>query len=450
MKSFTRSLVTLACAVLSAAAGFNALADGISGSGIVKYFHSVVIDGVHYQTDGAIIRLNGEPAAEADLKVGYHVSYRADGETLQVWSMDYYDTVAGPVESVRIIDADMQVARIRMLGQTVVTDADTWLHGVSLAELEPGMNVAVSAEWLPNGELLASSVDATTRPVNVLSGPIGRLDEFELRIGAATVDVTATGLLVNGEALQPEEWVHVLGYFDGVVLHAERLVRMADRGITILPATVEGALRREGGRWHLRDLTLAVEALAGNPGLRPGLRATVSGLLKPDGTLEAGRVRVEEKRRERLDGMIEAVHAQGAAITVAGRRIRIDERTSLRDDRDGYRWLGPENLGVHDSVSVILAENDRELIARRITRHGNAEGVLRARVSDMHWWRGPKVLRKRQASVFAARSARYNGVPVAPWRLRFLLRAGDEMTLRFDDRGGVLSTEVRNDDRTED
>lgn len=439
MKSLARTLITVVCAALSATTGLHAIADGISGSGIVKYFHSVVIDGVHYQTDKAIIRVNGEPALEADLKVGYHVSYRADEATLEAWSMDYYDTVAGPIDSVKITDPDMQGASIRVLGQTIETDADTWFHGASLDSLSPGMLVAISAEWLPNGKLIASSVDTVARTTNVLSGPISAIQNGGFTIGGVSVDASNIGLEVNGVSLADGEWVHALGFFDGATLHADRLVRMADRSVKALPATMEGALRREDGRWKLRDMVLA---LRDESKLLPGLRATVSGVLNPDGTLEAEDVRMEGKRRYRLDGVIESVQGNGDALMIEGRQVLMDERTSLRDDRDGYRWLGPENLGAHDSVSLIVEDVDGELRARKITRTSSLQAVVRAEVTDMHWWRGPKLLKKRQAAAFDALSARYDGKRVSAWRLRFLLKAGDEMTLRYDARGRVASAEV--------
>ena len=444
MKSLARTLITLAFAVLSATSALHAIADGISGSGVVKYFHSVVIDGVHYQTDKAIIRINGEPAMEADLKVGYHVSYRADGDTLEAWSMDYYDTVAGPVESVQIIDADMQIAKIRVLGQTVQTDADTWLHGVTLEGLREGMPVAISAEWLPNGKLIASAVDATRRATNVLSGPIRKVEDSEFQIGGVEVDAANIGLTVNGTALVEGDWVHALGFYDGEKLHADRLQRMADRSIKALPITTEGAIRRENGRWKLRDMVLAItdEVPEDEARLLPGIRATISGVLNPDGTLRAEQVRPDASRRYRLDGVIESVQGNGASLTIDGREITMDDRTSLRDDRDGYRWLGPEDLGAYDAVSLIVEEVDGVLRARKVTRTAELKSLIRARVTAMHWWRGPELLKKRQATAFDARSARYHGKRVSPWRLRFLLKTGDEMTLRYDSRGQVVSAEV--------
>ena len=451
MKSLARTLITAAFAVLSATSALHAIADGISGSGVVKYFHSVVIDGVHYQTDKAIIRINGVQATEADLKVGYHVSYRADGNTLEAWSMDYYDTVAGPVQAVQIIDADMQVAKIRVLGQMVQTDADTWLHGVTLQGLREGMPVAISAEWLPNGKLIATSVDATQRASNVLSGPIRKIEDASFLIGGVQVDAANIGLTVNAEDLAEGDWVHALGYYDGQILHADRLQRMADRSIKALPITTEGAIRRENGLWKLRDMVLAFRGDGQDEAtLLPGIRATVSGVLNPDGTLQAEQVRADAPLRYRLDGVIESVQGHGASLTIDGRQIRMDDRTSLRDDRDGYRWLGPEDLGAYDTVSLIVEEVDGELRARKVIRTTDLSAMIRARVTDMHWWRGPELLKKRQAAAFDARSARYRGKRVSPWRLRFLLKTGDEMTLRYDRRGRVVRAEVvgENDETT--
>ncbi|MGE0621968.1 MAG: DUF5666 domain-containing protein [Pseudomonadales bacterium] len=450
MKPVAKNLFSLACVLLLAAWGKVASADGIGGSGVVKYFHSVVIDGVHYETDGAIIRINGRPASEADLKVGYHVSYRADGDTLAAWSMDYYDTVAGIIESVRVKDADLQQATLVVLGQRVQIDADTWLHGVSLETLEPGMFVAVSAQYRHDGTLVASSVDATDRAENVLSGAISAIDGTAVTIGGIIVDALATGIDPDGVTLAVGEWIHALGDYDGEgTLHATRLVRQADRDVRSIPVTLEGMLRRDSGAWWIRDTALSVPADL-EARLLPGLDATVTGTLTPQGELVARDVRTEQRRFYRLDGMIEALDADGTTITVAGSRVQIDRRTSFRDDRDGYRWLGPDSLGVHDAVSLIVEESDGVIRARKVTRTGTQPQLVRAQVRDASFWRGPELLNQRRAGIFRAAAAFYDGRRIPAWQLRFLVRAGDAMTLRFGSDGNVISADVRSPSASND
>jgi len=443
MKAVTRSLMIL----LAALTGLHAVADGIGGSGIARYFHSVVIDGVHFETDSAVIRINGEIATESDLKVGYQLSYRADGTTLQAWSMDYYDTIAGTVERVELVDPDMQVARIQIMNQRIETDADTWFHGVDLEDIEVGMTLAISAQWLPNGALLASSVDAVARTSQIISGPIERIDGRVLVIGGVRVDTSSAGTddATSADRNWAEgEWIHASGLYDGSgTLQATRLVRQVSAGVDDLPSRIEGVLRLENGVWYLREHRLEIDGQTSvNAVLVPGVRATVHGTLKPTGLLIADEIRVVPRGRYRLDGTIEAIHPDGGAITVAGFTINVDERASLRDDRDGYRWLGPENLAVHDSVSLIIEEREGALRARRITRQSNLRTVLRARVEQTNWLQGPLVMQKYRTGAYTAREAFYNGRPVSAWRLRWLVRPGDAITLRYDDAGNVAEAEV--------
>lgn len=444
MKPLSRSLIQLTCAALMTLPGLQALADdGISGSGVIRYFGSVVIDGDHLETAGAVIRINGRPAAEAELKVGYHVRYRADGSTLQAWSLDYYDTVAGAVEAIAVEDDGLQLASIRILGQRIETDADTWFHGVELEEIEPGMPLAVSAEWTPEGVLRASSVDAAARTENVLSGPVSRVDEGSLLVGGIRIQASDSVLTPNGVPVQAGEWIHALGHYDGDgALYADRIVRQADPGIAELPARVEGVLRRENGGWWLRDHLLRIDGAAAGD-LLAGARVTLAGTLETSGAIRTRTVRRERRGRHRLDGVIEAIHADGSAITVAGRTVALDGRTSFRDDRDEYRWLGPDSLGVHDAVSLILENEDGTLRARRVVRRAGSERVLSAIVEGVSWWRGPSLLDERQGDAYNAHEAFYNGRRVSPRQLRWLIRTGDAMTLTWDAAGRVARADIR-------
>ncbi|MEM8767370.1 MAG: DUF5666 domain-containing protein [Pseudomonadota bacterium] len=454
MKPLARILTGLVLATAAAGLGSYGWADGVGGSGIVASFRSVVIDGVHYQTDNAIIRLNGRQALESDLKVGYHVRYRADGDTLEAWSMDYYDTLAGTLEAVTVVDEDMQILELEVLGQRVRTDAVTWIHGADIDSLAAGMPVAISAEWLPDGILLASAVDVTARPEQVLSGRIDSVEGDRLSIGGVTIDASSAGSAPNGEALKVGEWVHALGEYDGSpqspgALTATRLVRQADGDVSDLPGTIQGVLSNDAGIWKIRDHALLLdEALSA--GLVAGRRVTVTGALRPSGEFQVSELRMEGDERFRVDGAIEAVHGDGTAITVGGVTVQLDERTTLRDDRDGYRWLSPDTLGTHDAVSLVVERIDGVLRARKVRRDAELRQILRAIIEEFRWWDVPKLLQQRQAGVFGAREAFYNGEAIATWKLRFRMKAGDRMTLRYDDDGEVVRAEVFADDYDDD
>ena len=47
------------CSIIALFASASSWGDGISGTGSVSRFASVVLDGVHYDTSSSVIRLNG-------------------------------------------------------------------------------------------------------------------------------------------------------------------------------------------------------------------------------------------------------------------------------------------------------------------------------------------------------------------------------------------------------
>src|SRR5690606_34955909 len=141
---------------------------GIDGSGAkpelsvvgpINGFGSVIVNGVHYNTDHAKVLVRGEPADEIDLNVGDYVTVvggtNAAGESI-AYEVHYQPRVTGEVQSV-----DVERNRFSVLGQTVQLLADTVYSSEimprNIRAISPGQRVSVS------GPLDADNIIQATR-----------------------------------------------------------------------------------------------------------------------------------------------------------------------------------------------------------------------------------------------------------------------------------------------
>lgn len=166
-------LLALVAAVFLSGCGGGAGGDltasgGIGGSGVtvgsVSKFGSVFVNGIEFDTAGAVIvvdgseRGTGDAAAAANLAVGMRV--RVEGpfadETGFAARIVYNEDVVGPVEEVRAPDPETLL--LTVMGQTVIVDPATALSGVSLSGIAEGQVLEVSGHRGPEGEILASFV----------------------------------------------------------------------------------------------------------------------------------------------------------------------------------------------------------------------------------------------------------------------------------------------------
>src|SRR4051794_39389497 len=153
---------------------------GLGGTGIVgiiQRFGSIFVNGerVSYAPD-VPVRIDGEPASVAALRVGHLVRVlalpQADGGLI-TRGISVFSEVKGPIEEVR--DGEMTV-----LGQRIIAAGrDSWRR--------PGTNVAVFGLRRTDGVIIASLVEQRRDDAARVSGPLIR-DRDGLRIGGLRLD----------------------------------------------------------------------------------------------------------------------------------------------------------------------------------------------------------------------------------------------------------------------
>jgi len=427
------------------------IAEGIGGSGVVsgetERFGSIVIGGVHYDTEQASIRINGEAGYEHDLKVGYQVVIRGDIEAGLADEVEYFDAVAGPLESVSVDDDVLGSAELMVMGQRVVTDAGTWFHDSELSELNVGQNVIVSGVILPDGAIRASSLERRARHLQVVTGVVVDSDDEEftigtLRIDADDVDDDDGGL--EGDDVRDGQRVHVIGYYQGDgVFHAIRIHSLLDTGDSAQPALIQGPLSLDSGQWMLQGRSLEISDqtsyLTGkSEDLEPGVQVSVRGNLGADGTLRALEMEVERGALSRLEGNLEEVDQQSGTITVNGMVVEFDEQISMIDGRDGYRWYAPDDISAHDQVSLVVKEVDGRIRVDKLERKRTLRRVMKSSLENTGWaFAGLSSLRQQIEGLESASEASIDGLRVSVRMLKWFVRDGDEVQVEWDDEGEV-------------
>lgn len=151
---------------------------GIGGTGVIgtiRKFGSIIVNDlrISYPADVAV-RIDGRPAAPADLKIGQVVrvtAFSGAKGALSTRAIDVASEAVGPVEAIT-------PAGLVVLGQTVSTEAlkdgRTW---------KIGDHVAVSGLRRPDGAIVASLIEPAPGDLYKTAGPVRRGADGVTRIG---------------------------------------------------------------------------------------------------------------------------------------------------------------------------------------------------------------------------------------------------------------------------
>ncbi|MFW2404221.1 MAG: DUF5666 domain-containing protein, partial [Gammaproteobacteria bacterium] len=127
-------------------------------SGPIEAFGSVTVNDVKLETGSATVRVDGQPATEADLREGQVIRAIADQEGAATTALfiEFRKNLSGNIATL-----DPVVGSLTALGQTIVTGADTRfdIPGVTrVADLQVGARILVSGIPTPTGEIFATYI----------------------------------------------------------------------------------------------------------------------------------------------------------------------------------------------------------------------------------------------------------------------------------------------------
>lgn len=370
----------------------------ISGSGFVQGsidgFGSVIVNGVHYNTDNAEFTVRSVRGQQADLKVGQFVTIigsRTGSEGIAK-SVSYKASLEGPVAR---IDADAQ--HIEILGQVVIVDQLTAFKGLTFSTLAVGDFIEVSGVRTADGAIAAGYIELETDGGGVeLHGEISQLNlsDSTFMIQSQRVNYSAAQLEMDGRDIANGMQVEVEGTLNAGVLMATEVENEdldIDEGtevdiegrITLLNKTdklfeVKGISVRYSNDTEFDDGDM--EDLANNQ------QVEVEGVVDAEGVLHAESIEFEESNAAELSASVEQVDSAAGTITVLGMTIEVNSSTRIDDDRDDLQLFSLADIVVGDYLELVVSRDQQGLLkALKLSRDENdSEVSLKADVSAIN------------------------------------------------------------------
>nr|MBA2491082.1 hypothetical protein [Gammaproteobacteria bacterium] len=319
------AVVVAAVILLTACGGGGGQLAGISGTGItssgtVTGFGSVIVNGVEFDTGGAKIIVDGKRASPAALRVGQIVTVTGVLET----------ETSGVAETVvfnRLLDGpiaakDSANRLVTALGQTVLIDDTTRFDGVRFADLAEQNLILVSGFIDENGNVVATYM----RRGAVVFDFNTRIDVEDtlsnLNMAAQTFDVGSLSVNYGGAdineaagALREGATVEIFG-----MLSAQTGILTAD-SVTVIdpilaaPGTrveLEGIIANFAGRADFTiggqpiDASAAVQEDNTGQTLGVGVTLEVEGVIADDGVLVAESFAIRPSSDIRIEAAADA------------------------------------------------------------------------------------------------------------------------------------------------
>ena len=326
---------------------------GISRNGIafgpISNFGSVVVNGVRYDTTGAIFTIDGAAGTEDQLDVGDVVTVigEIDENTGAATANEvlFDDAVTGPVDSVNVATSSLVV-----LGQTVFVTPDTSfddsfaqpsLDGVTVGEI-----VEVTGQIDANGDIVATRLEPKPAGTQFeVHGTVANLDSVAqtfllstllVDYSGATLDNFPSGMIADGDFVEakgtttgasgeliatrveletgfPDVNADDFAEIEGFIT---RFVDATDFDVTGFPVITNAQTAFEGG-------------VAADLGLN--IKVEVEGTIDANGALVATKVDIRPSKAIRSSALVDSVNAAAGSIVTLGITITTDALTRFED-----------------------------------------------------------------------------------------------------------------------
>jgi len=300
----------------------------VTSSGVITGFGSIYVNGVRFDTAGAEVEIEGRDAAtEDDLRLGMKVEIEGsrDDDERRAERIFFDRDLKGPVSQVNADPNNPALGSLKVLGQTVLVDANT-VFDDETPDLNQDGKIDIRDLEAINGRVVIE-VSGFPTDEGIIATRIERLNQ--------------------NDSDDDDNEVEIKGV------------------ITDLDSTA--------GTFRIRDLTVNYEASdlesedfpEGN--LSDGIFVEVEGQLLADGSLDAEEIEREDDRFEddderegefEIEGILQAVDTDSTpnTITVNGIVIPVRDASAL----EGLEGVKLEIEGSFDAGGLLVFESERE------------------------------------------------------------------------------------------
>lgn len=358
-------------------------------TGTISGFGSVIVNGVHYDTSTATVRIDDQPSSDDLLEVGEVIRLEAevDGQgTARAKLIEQDHLLEGTVEAVDVVGGTLVIA-----GQVVLVDVDTSFDDLivpgSLAGIVAGDRIEVHGFVGSDGQVRATRLEKCGpggTEVEV-TGLVASLDTGARRftVGNLVVDYT-TAVLEDFGAGGPanDDLVEVKGteFLADGALRASK-VEKEDGGLNGDDgdeAEVEGLVTRfvssldfdvAGQKVTTTAATMFEGGTSAN--LAADIKVEVEGEFDVAGVLVARKVQFKRSSSVKLSALVDGVDAAAGTLTLLGLTVIVDENTRREDQESDDHFFAFEDLRVGDWVEVAGypdASGSGRIVATRLER----------------------------------------------------------------------------------
>jgi hypothetical protein len=366
--------------------------------GAISGFGSVISNGTEFNTDSAIVMMDGQPGSLADLRIGMMVSIRAtvNDETgaALASAIHFSDDVEGPITSINMLNSTLVV-----LGRTIFFDELTVFDNALSNNLAAGNMVQVSGQWRSQERIQATHIERKANAYAAgmemeVKGEISGLNVAaqSFNIGSQSCDYSAASLELGGADLANGLYVEVTSttpISNGDLIldriqardHDRDRDQLCDSGcdfdldgyVTMFVSPTEFEV--DDSPVSTTAATTYVHGTADT--LAPDVRLAVSGTLDAAGVLIADRIVFHLPSLIEIEADVEAIDIGNATVTVLGIAVTTNESTMFRDDGSVVvREFGLDDLAVGDRIEVHAYLDGSTVVAAKLERDEADDSVI--------------------------------------------------------------------------
>jgi len=337
-----------------------------SNIGTITDFGSIIVNDILYDTNRANILINGETASFEQLRLGMQVTVNSsqDEEHNIAEQINYQDSLRGPVQFIT-------PSSLRIIGQTILIDEQTKLHGFErIDELQIDDYLRVSGpSSRPNGiqATLLERLPSTSEIL--LSGAIIHLDA-----AYQTFFIKDNGTLISYKEVQmlpanlhDGQIVEVIATFRKPILQANRIrlldIQKPSPGASFI---FNGTVTRFAG---LDDFEVEYQPVRINTDTRInhgkledialGANVKISGSVNEKNVLIIDTVdvilmpKIRAVFPMRVSGPLENINLQAQQLTVFGVPVQLLSQTLFKDVSGQFKPFGPTDLRLGERITAI-------------------------------------------------------------------------------------------------
>ena len=356
---------------------------GVVSKGTITGFGSVIVNGVHYDSNGADITIDDNPGLESDLAVGDVVIVKgtlgSSGTSGSADSIAFFDAVEGPITAI-----DSTAGTIIVLGQTVIVDDatsfDDSISPASIFGLSVGDIVEVAGFFRTDGSISATRIEPKLPGGEFeVTGTISNLTATTFQLNSLVVDYSAAmladfpgGTPAVGQPVEAKgsqlggagQLLATRVEFKGNELTGDAGDRFEVEGFiaNFMAATefeVEGVAVTTNGQ------TLYENGVAGD--LAGNRKVEVEGDLNTAGVLVAEKIEFKQGSYIRIEATVGEV--QATTLTLLGVVVNVNIATRFEDKSDArVLQFDLADVNVGDYVAIRGYEDSSGIVATQLER----------------------------------------------------------------------------------